>query len=446
MSELKVSVSGIRGIWNQSLTLSLLSDYTQAFGRYVLEQSGKRVLLGRDARTTGALISSYCASILNAMGMDVDDAGIVPTPTVLYGVRQGYDAGLIITASHNPPEWNALKFVKKGGFFTGEKDLAVILKHLGKTVPAAQFNKVGNTGSAPGVMDQHIKAVIESVDAEAIRKKKYRVVLDPVNSAGAVITERLLKGLGCEVKLINGTVDGTFGRGTEPTPENLKHLAAVIKEFKADAAFAQDPDADRLVVADETGRVLSEENTLSLALLAAMPRHKNAAVVVNLSTSQANGDIAARFGGRLIRSKVGEANVVEKIHETGAAIGGEGNGGVIYPAVNTARDSLVGAALTLELMALTGKTLSQCAQDIPAYVMRKEKYDFKGSLDALFEKLLAAFPGAGINREDGLWLGFADGWLHVRASNTEPIVRLIAEAKEESVLDERMKKAAGLIR
>lgn len=449
MSDLKVSVSGIRGIWGESLTLPVLFDYTQAFGKFVLKRNGKKVLMGRDARPTGQMIVQYTASILNAMGLDVADAGIVPTPTVLFGVRNmGYDAGIIITASHNPVEWNALKFVKDDGTFTGERDVEEILKNLADPSGEASYDRIGTYRTDEQVIQAHIEKVIANISANDIRKRKFRVVLDPVNSAGSVITQKLLADLGCEVKVVNGDITGRFERGTEPTPKNLTHLEKVIREHRADAGFAQDPDADRLVLIDENGRVLSEEWTLALAVEDVLSRKKGD-TVANVSTSMTVASVTEKHGGKHFHTKVGEANVSEGIVKHKAVIGGEGNGGVIYPAINIARDSLVGIGLVLELMAGTGKKLSELADGLPKFTMIKEKFDFKGDLKKLYQELKKAFPGSVPDEQDGLRLDWKESgtpvWVHVRPSNTEPVVRAIGEAADPEKLKIAMDKIRELV-
>ncbi len=449
MSELKVSVSGIRGIWADSLTLESLKDYTQAFGKYILKRGGKKILMGRDARPTGSLISGYTASILNAMGIDVLDCGIVPTPTVLFGIRKlGLDGGLIITASHNPVEWNALKFVKKNGTFTGEADVEEIKSYLTDYIKEASYNQIGSNLKEDSVAGLHIDEIIKNINVSAIQKKSFKVVLDPVNSAGSLIGRNLLERLGCHVVVVNGEMTGRFERGAEPTPVNLKHLENIIRENKANIGFAQDPDADRLVVIDETRRVLSEEYTLALAVENVLSKTKGD-IVINLSTSMLSEEIAKRHGCRCYRTKVGEANVVEGIEIHKALIGGEGNGGVIYPRINMARDSLVGMALILELMAETGKKLSEILAAFPAFIMVKEKYDFKGDFEELFKNLKKELSNSIINELDGIRFDWDENgipvWVHIRASNTEPVIRVIGESSDKNLLEDVLKRIRLLI-
>ncbi|MGL4394085.1 MAG: phosphoglucosamine mutase [Brevinema sp.] len=427
---LKVSVSGIRGIWGDSLNFDIITKYTKAFGAYVLSQNGKKVLMGRDGRPTGEVFARFAASVLNMMGLEVEDAGMVPTPTVMYGVRErGFDAGIMISASHNPLEWNAFKFVKKGGVFTDEEDLAIMNQYLDAPVPMVTWDKVGAYTQNTTVLDQHLEVILENVDVDLIKKSGLTVLLDPVNCSGSTASKKLFDLLGIQAHYVNDEPHGHFQRVAEPTPEHLTHLKDLILTHKVDVAFAQDPDADRLVIADETGTVLSEELTAVVALKALLDRGERGDIVLNMSTSAAGGLLNNQFGGKTFRSKVGEANVVKKIKEVSAFYGIEGNGGVIYPKVNAARDSLMGIALILELMARSKQSLSHIAETIPSVIMKKEKYTFSGDINSLFEQMRHIFPSAEVNTEDGLRMDMEDGsWIHLRSSNTEPILRLIAEA------------------
>lgn len=448
---LKVSVSGIRGIWGESLTLEVLREYTHAFGMMLRERATGnqvKVLLGRDGRKTGPLIARYVASVLNAMGIEVVDAGLVPTPSVLFGVREWHlDGGIIITASHNPIEWNALKFVVRGGTFTTEKDLEHLLSLKGKPFSYASWKHIGDTQMTADIAEAHIERVLSVVDKKAIQEKKYTVVLDPVNSAGGPITTRLLEALGCRVIGVNTELTGEFGRVAEPTPANLAHLPELVQHYQADVAFAQDPDADRLVIADETGRILSEEWTLALAVRHILSKTPGP-VVVNLSTSLVSEIFATQAGQPCYYAKVGEANVVEEIKKRGAVIGGEGNGGVIYPRANIGRDSLVGIVLTLEAMATSGKKLSTLVEDFPRLFSLKEKFSGSPDIGTLTEKLKQFFPTASFNTLDGVRMDIARGnerlWVHLRASNTEPVVRLIGESTDEKWLFEVREKLQAL--
>ncbi|MGL5255333.1 MAG: phosphoglucosamine mutase [Brevinema sp.] len=431
---LKVSVSGVRGVWADSLSLPIIYQYAMAFACYVKSQGGKKILLGRDGRPTGATMVRFCSSLFNAMGLDTVDVGIVPTPTILFGVREcGFDAGVVFSASHNPLEWNAFKFVKKGGIFTDDNDLVIIKKYLEQALPQPSWDKVGSHSENTSILDAHIKAVLSIVDVSLIKKSGLKILLDPVNCSGAVATKPLLDALGVEAIYINDEPHGHFAHPAEPIPAHLTHLTELIHQHKVDVAFAQDPDADRLVVANEKGEVVSEEITPVLALLALLKRGERGNIVLNMSTSFAGAKLNAQYEGKAFRSKVGEANVVSLVAEKKAFYGIEGNGGVIYPKVNAARDSLVGIALILELLAREKKSLSQLISSLPASCILKQKYDFQGDLTALFTKMKGFFPEAMPNTEDGLRLDMPNGaWIHLRSSNTEPIVRLIAEAETET--------------
>ncbi len=443
---LKVSVSGVRGIWGESLDMDTIVKYAGAYAAYIIQNGGRKVLIGRDGRPTGEVLARFTASVLNMMGLDVADAGVVPTPAIMYGVREcGFDAGIMLSASHNPLEWNAFKFVKKGGIFTDEDDLAIIQKYIDTPMPMASWDRVGAYSVDEETADRYLKAVLSAVDTELIKNSKIKVLLDPVNCSGSIITKKLFNALDIDAVYVNDEPHGYFGRVAEPTPANLTHLKDIILREGVDVAFAQDPDADRLVVADEKGNVLSEELTAVIALKDLLDRGESGDLVLNMSTS--NAGAALNKNHKTYHSKVGEANVVKKIAETGAFYGIEGNGGVIYPAVNAARDSLVGIVLILELMARSGKSVSELVQTIPNAFMKKEKFDFDGDLEELFDKMRAEFPNASANTEDGLRLDFEDGsWIHLRSSNTEPVVRLIAESSDENSAVELIKRTSIILK
>lgn len=443
---LKVSVSGIRGIWGESLDMDTIIKYSRAFAAYVIAKGGKKVLMGRDGRPTGDVLARFSASVLNMMGLDVVDAGMVPTPTIMYGVREcGFDAGIMLSASHNPLEWNAFKLVKKGGIFTDEDDLIIIKKYIECPLPMPSWDRVGSYKIDDFVVEEHLNAVLKVVDVELIKNSGLKVLLDPVNCSGSLITKKLFNRLGIEAFYIYDEPHGYFERPAEPIPAHLTHLKDIILDKKVDITFAQDPDADRLVVADEKGIVLSEELTPVLALKTLLNRGERGSIVLNMSTSSAGALLNGQYEGIAFRSKVGEANVVKKIAEQKSFYGIEGNGGVIYPRVNAARDSLVGIVLILELLATENFPLSEIVKDLSPTVMKKEKYDFKGDLSQLFTQMNTIFPNALSNTEDGLRLDFEDGsWIHLRSSNTEPIVRLIAEASTEEKVMKLLNKVNQL--
>ncbi|MCX7820627.1 MAG: phosphoglucosamine mutase [Brevinematales bacterium] len=436
MSELKVSVSGVRGIWGSSLKFDTLLNYIKSFAIYLKKRDSKKILVARDGRITGDIIVNLITAIFNSYGIDVYYGGILPTPTLLLGVRElGFDGGIIVTASHNPEEWNALKFVKNDGTFTLQSDIDEIISYLDLPLEQVQYNKVGKFVITDKVLDLHLDKIIKNIDLESIRKRNFKVILDPVNSAGCKITTKLLELLNCDVKIINGEVNGFFSRKPEPKPENLKSTGEQVKFYKADIGFAQDPDADRLVIIDENGEVLSEELTLAFAVKHILSK-KRGNVVVNLSTSMMCDEIASEFGCLCYRTKVGEANVVEGIKKYNALIGGEGNGGVIYPEINMARDSLTGIALILEMLANTSKKISEITKEMPYFIMKKETLSKNWGL--LYNKYEDFFDKNFIylNKEDGLWgrLKNCKGWIHLRPSNTEPIIRVIGEADNYEIL------------
>ncbi|MGC8764499.1 MAG: phosphoglucosamine mutase [Brevinematia bacterium] len=440
MSELKISISGVRGIWNESLTFEVLFKYLNAFANFLLKRKAKKILVGRDGRITGGLILNLTNYVITSYGIDVYDGGIIPTPTVLFEVRRGrFDGGLIITASHNPEEWNALKFVSGKGYFFSESELNELLSYIDLKFEPVQYKKVGKQFNYGDICKFHIDSILKHIDSDVIRAKSFKVVLDPVNSAGGEITFELLNKLGCNVVMVNGEVNGFFGRKPEPTPENLTHLKKIVLKNRATIGFAQDPDADRLVIVDENGNVLSEEFTLALCVKHILSMQKGD-VVINLSTSMMSEEIAKSYGCKCYRTKVGEANVVEGIVRYKAIIGGEGNGGVIYPQINLARDSLTGIAIILEMLALNGKKISEEVSSLPKFFMKKDKIsvskNWKEISERVYNYLCKDFSD--ISVIDGLWANFKGnkkGWIHIRPSNTEPVIRIIGESEDEALLE-----------
>ncbi len=440
MSDLKVSISGVRGIWGESLTHEVLFKYLNAFANFLLKRRAKKILIGRDGRITGGLILNLANYIFNSYGIDVYDCGISPTPTVLFSVKKiGFDGGLIITASHNPEEWNALKFVSNKGIFLTESELKELSSYLDNEFKPSNYKEVGKYILSKDISLKHISSILRHIDFESIRQRKFKVVLDPVNSAGSFITPRLLEDFGCKVITVNEEVTGFFNRKPEPTPENLKHLKNIVLNKKADIGFAQDPDADRLVVIDEKGNVLNEEFTLALCVKHLLSKNPGN-VVINLSTSMMSEVIASQYNCKCYRTKVGEANVVEGIIKYKAVIGGEGNGGVIYPLINLARDSLVGISIILEMLAINNTTISYEAFRLPHFIMKKDKLslskNWKEIKELVYNYLSKNFIN--INEEDGLRAELKDnnkGWIHIRPSNTEPILRIIGESDNEDLLE-----------
>jgi phosphomannomutase len=444
--QLKISVSGIRGVIGDFLTPNLACAFAQAFGTYV---GPGPVVIGRDTRSSGEMIEHAVTCGLLAAGCEVVKVGIAPTPTIQVHVSEiRARGGIAVTASHNPPEYNALKLFNREGLFFNHYERTELLDLYHQSEFRQATNDeirrvVTDTDSAPR---RHIARVLSHVNAERIRARKFRVALDGVNGAGSVMSVHFLRDiLGCELHAISVDPTKPFPREAEPRPEVLTDLRDLISACHADVAFAQDPDGDRLAVGDETGRILDNDDVLALAVECALHRRKGP-VVVNLTTSAVIDDVAARHGCPVFRAPVGEANVVERMKAASAIIGGEGsNGGIIFPAVQYCRDSYMGMAFLLDRMAETGQTMSELAASLPRYYRRLGKLPYQhGRLGQMMQALERIFPGAQIDRSDGLKLMLPGGWIHVRASNTEPILRVAAEARSQSQLDELYAKASGV--
>jgi phosphomannomutase len=445
--ELKISVSGVRGVVGEFLTPNLACAFAQAFGTYVGQG---RVVLGRDTRPSGAMLEHAVACGLLAAGCEVIKVGIQPTPTIqVYVAETGARGGIAITASHNPPEYNALKLFNREGLFFNqyERTELIDLYHQSQFREAVneEMRDIGFDSASPP--ERHFARVLAHVDVERIRARRFRVALDGVNGAGSEMSVRFLRDiLGCDLHAIGVDPSQPFSREAEPRPEALGDLRNLIARAGADVAFAQDPDGDRLAVGDETGRIIDNDDVLALAVDCVLARSKGP-VVVNLTTSLAIEDVAARHGCRVHRAPVGEANVVERMRAVGAVIGGEGsNGGVIFPAVQYCRDSYAGMALILDRLAASGMKMSEFAASLPRYSRRLGKFPYRhGTLGQVMQGLEAAFPGARVNRDDGFKVTLDSAWIHVRASNTEPILRLACEARTEERADELYLLAKDLI-
>lgn len=435
---LKIGVSGIRGVVGDFLTPGLACAFAQAFGTYV---GGGRVVVGRDTRSSGEMLYHAAACGLLAAGCDVVDVGVLPTPTIqIYVGATRARGGIALTASHNPPEYNALKlFNSEGLFFNSyERGELIDLYHQSdfRRASNAEIGKARcDYGSAPRM---HIQRVLRHVDVERIRKRHFRVALDAVNGAGSVMTASFLRDtLGCDLHAISIDPAKPFPRIAEPRPDTLGELTRLVCSAGAEVGFAQDPDGDRLAVADETGWVLDNDDVLALAVDAAL-RHLPGDVVVNLMTSSVIDEVAAAHGRRVYRTPVGEANVVEMMQAAKAVIGGEGaNGGIIFPAVHLCRDSYTGMAFLLDRMAETGETMSALAGRLPRFYRKMGKVAFEhGRLGPLMQALEESFPGVETDRSDGLKLMLPAAWIHVRASNTEPLLRMAAEARSEAEVED----------
>jgi phosphomannomutase len=388
------------------------------------------MVLSRDGRPSGDMLRHATLAGLISAGCEVYDIGVAPTPTCGLAVRQLQAAGgLQITASHNPQPWNGLKlFSPHGRVLTAAEGRQVKELFEAGTHRRAPWDNLGSVTPSLQALDWHCDRVLQLVDVPQIRARQLRAFLDANGGAGGPLGKRLLEALQCRPVCLACTADGFFEHEPEPLASNLTSICPLIPQHGADIGFVLDPDADRLALIDETGRYIGEELTLALAVLFRLGREPGP-VVINMSTSRLVADIAQRFNCPCHRSAVGEANVVEKMHEICAVIGGEGNGGVIDPRVGFVRDPFIGMGLILNLMAWTGKKLSELVTELPAYTIVKDKYEVsRDRLPALFSALPKRWPEAAVNTLDGLRLDWADRWVHVRPSNTEPIVRVIAEA------------------
>jgi len=437
-AELIISASGMRGIVGENLTAAIATEYGCAFGTFLKsgdsgKSAGLSVCIGRDSRSSGQMLLSAAAGGLTAVGVDIIDLGIVSTPGVGVMISElGCAGGVVITASHNPIEYNGIKLLLGNGIAPPKAVAAQIRsiffdKKFDLTSPGGPAGITCNDDTDT----VHIAKVLAIVDKDLIGSKGFKVVLDSVNGAGGRVGVKLLAELGCEVVTMNNEPTGLFAHTPEPTEANLGGLCEKVSQTGAAAGFAQDPDADRLAVVDETGGYIGEEYTLALVAKLVFSKQKGLAAA-NLSTSRMIDDIAAQAGCKVIRTAVGEANVAEAMVNNGCIIGGEGNGGVIDLRVGPVRDSLVGMALVLQLMAQTNKTISELVDEIGGYYMNKTKFEAtKAQTESIIEKARGVFTDAKIDTSDGWRFDFDDGWVHIRSSNTEPVMRIIVETQNE---------------
>jgi phosphoglucosamine mutase len=442
---LKISISGVRGVIGDSLTPTLLTRFAQAFGTYIGPRS---IVIGRDPRTSGEMVKQAVIAGLLSSGCRVLDVGMCPVPTIQLMVRsQGAHGGLAITASHNPPEWNALKFIGPDGTFLGPGIAREMLDiyHQGEYAKV-RGNEMRGVEVLTGATDLHIKTILDCLGPLHSSKRRLRVVLDACNGAGSIVGPQLLQALGVDVITINDQPNGQFPRPAEPLPENLGDLCAAVQEHHADIGFAQDMDADRLAVVSELGEPIGEDYTLVLAVLHVL-RHEPGPVVANLSTTSALDFAAKMFDCPIYRTKIGEANVTESMQREGAVIGGEGNGGVIYPRINFARDSLVGMALILHLLAERDASLSEILNEFPRLYLIKEKLPCPShKIVDVLKMVRDVYADSQIDLTDGVKVNLPAGWLHVRGSNTEPIIRLTAEAQSREEVEELRDSVFDLMR
>ncbi len=438
------SISGIRGTIGgepgNSLSPLDVVRYTAAFGQFAIASGNKKIIIGRDGRISGPMVSELVAQTLVAIGATVIDLGWSTTPTVEYEVMQEHAAGgIIITASHNPKEWNALKLLNEKGEFISASIGAQMLQdaEAGNLVFAA-VDKGGSITRKPEHADRHLDAIVSYplVNAESIQKRKPRIVVDAINSTGAIFVPALLRKLGIpddHVVVLNAEVNGKFAHNPEPLPQHLSQLSAEVISQKADMGISIDPDVDRLVIVCEDGSMFGEEYTL-VAVADYVLGQRKGNTVSNLSSSKALKDITEKHGGIYHPSAVGEVNVVEKMKDVHAVIGGEGNGGIIVPDFHYGRDALIGIALFLTHFAQSGKTVKQLRNGYPDYFISKNKIELdpQVNLKAVFEKLKEKYKSNQLNEIDGLRIDFENDWVHLRASNTEPIIRIIAESNFET--------------
>ena len=443
-NDLIVSVSGIRGIIGGGLSPAAALAFAQALGTYL---KGGRVVLSRDSRPSGEMLRHAVIAGLASCGCEIHDLGITPTPTVGLAVRQLDAAGAIqITASHNPAPWNGLKlFGGDGAVLSAAKGAEIKKTFDANAFVHVPHDKLGAVRDCRDAETWHRERVLQLVDVPRIRARNFRVLLDSNGGAGGPLGAALLESLAARPIVQGGQPNGDFVHPPEPLAENLTTILPLVTHHHADVGFVLDPDSDRLAIIDEAGRYIGEELTLALAVMCRLKQERGP-IVINMSSSRITEDIAAQFGVTCHRAAVGEANVVEKMRTVGALLGGEGNGGVIDPRVGWVRDPFIGIGLVLQLMAETGKKLSELVAELPSYVIVKDKYTIaRDRLPKLNATLEARWPEAKPNRLDGLRLDWPDRWVHVRPSNTEPIVRVIAEAPAADGAEKLCKDVGALL-
>jgi phosphomannomutase len=425
------AVTGIRGVIGRGLTPDIACKYASAYGSMM---GPGEIVVGSDGRPSGSMLFQAVCAGLRAVGCNMLDLGIVTTPTIqLILSKRGAQGGIAITASHNPQEWNALKFFSTSSLFLDENEGAELKRRLSEgIIEYVRWDRLGDYQKYPDAIEDHIEAVLDIpyLNLAGIRDRNFKVAIDCVNGSGSLILPELLNELGCTVAKVNCEPTGIFPRPAEPLPENLAELSALVVEEKADIGFAVDPDGDRLAIVDEKGHPIGEEYSLVLVADFVLSKKKGP-VVSNVSTTRALDDIAQKHNVSIFRTKVGEVHVAKRMAVEGAVIGGEGNGGIILPEVHLGRDAPVGIALVLQSLLESETTLSRVWETLPQYRMVKDKIRLeKHPAVEILPSLDQSFENAFIDRTDGLKFIFTHSWVQVRASNTEPIIRIFAEAKD----------------
>ena len=423
------SASGLRGIAEDHFTPELIDNYISAF---ISTQNIKSCVIGRDGRLSGKQISQWVIDSFHKNGINVENCGLATTPTMqVMTEKENFDGGIVITASHNPSEYNGLKFLQKDGTFLSPEQCEELFKAVDKNVSIDPPDSLGVVSDYSTANEEHIDKVLSAkcIDTDNIRKNNFKVVIDAVNGAGSFILPMLCERLDCEVITMNCSGDGYFSRIPEPLAENLDALEQKVLEVGADIGFATDPDGDRLSIVSNRGKAIGEEYTLVLAVKNYL-NFQESMVVTNLSTSMMLDNIT----NKTIRTRIGEAHVVQKMNELNISIGGEGNGGVILKEVHLGRDSLVAVSMILSLLSNSGKSISDEIGSIPKYLMVKDKILLNSKID--FDSLESIFDCDEINRIDGIKFSWSDKWIHIRKSNTEPIIRIFAEAPTKDEVDE----------
>ncbi len=443
------SISGIRGTiggpQGENLTPIDVVKFTTAYTRLIAERNpGKRIriVVGRDARLSGELVRNLVVGTLLASGADVIDVGLCTTPgTEMAVITKQADGGIIITASHNPRQWNALKLLNSAGEFLSDKEGKRVLEmaeEIAYNYPA--IDHIGKMEESSDFNEEHIRQVLtlKGVDVEAVKARKFRVVVDAVNSVGGVVIPALLRELGCEVVELNCDPTGEFAHNPEPLAENLTEICAAVVKEKADLGVVVDPDVDRLAFIMENGVMFGEEYTLVAVSKYILSQFGAGATVSNLSSSRALRDVTEALGGSYTAAAVGEVNVTTKMKEVGAVIGGEGNGGVIYPELHYGRDALVGVALFLTYFARLNKTMTELRAELPAYFASKNKIELTPAIDVdkVLVEMKERYSSENVTDIDGVKIDFKENWVHLRKSNTEPIIRIYTEAKSQAEADQ----------